>query len=173
MPVAALGQVRQDAVAAAQDLLVGSPALECRAGEAVDGELEVGVAEDGRIEADAVGGARPRAERSMGIQRLCAAEQVAQLSVDVRIGFSGTGFGARLDGVLAAFLGREVDVDICRGGRGVGGVGAVDVDGDGGLEDALAVLDKGSLHMPCCAYAPKRFSLSAAVPTSFSASSRV
>lgn len=75
----------------------------------------------------------------MCVERLGAAEQVAQLGVDVGVCFGCARLGARLDGVVAALVGGDVDVDVGGRGRGVGGVGAVEEDGDGRLEDAEAV----------------------------------
>lgn len=137
--VARLGAPEELGVAAPLDLLVACPALQDGAREAVDLELEVRVGEDRGVKGERVGGAGACSQRAVCVERLGASEQVAQLGVDVGVGLGGAGLGARLDGVVAALVGRDVDVDV--GGRrgSIGGVGAVEEDGDGRLEDAEAV----------------------------------
>lgn len=117
------------------------PRLERRAGEAVDLELDIGIGEDRRVKGERVGRACACAERAMCIERLCAAKQVAEFGVDIGVCFRGAGLGARLDGVGSALNGRDVDVDVGgrRGGNGL--AGAVEVDGDGRLEDAYGGSD--------------------------------
>lgn len=120
-------------------LLVAGPALEDGAREAIDLPLQVRVAQDGRVEGERVGRAGAGAQRAMGVERLGAAKEVAQLGIDVGVGLGGARFSARLDGVVAALVGGDVDVDIGGAGGSVGWVGAVEEDRDGGLEDAEAV----------------------------------
>lgn len=86
-------------VSTAQDLLVACPALEGRASEAVELELEIWVAEDGAVEGEGVGGSCAGSERTVGIQCLGAAEEVSELRVDVGISFGRSDFGTGLDGV--------------------------------------------------------------------------
>jgi len=104
------------------------PALQCRTRESVDLELEIGVAEDGTVEGEGVGRPCSRAQRSVCVQRLGSTKQIPKFGVDVGIGFRGSSFGSGLDGVVAAFLSRDVHVNISGGGRGDGLVGTVEVD---------------------------------------------
>ena len=64
----------------------------------------------------------------MCVQSLGSTKQVPEFGVDVGIGFRGSSFGSSLDGVVAALDGGDVDIDIGRGGRGDGLVGAVEID---------------------------------------------
>ena len=137
--VAGLGAPEQLGVGALLHFLVAGPALEDGAGVAAKLELEVGVAENGGVEGERVGGACPRSQRAMCIQRLRTTEQVPQLSVDIGVCLGSAGLGAGLDRVVAALVGRDVDVDVRGRRRGVCGIGAVEEDGDGRLEDAKAV----------------------------------
>jgi hypothetical protein len=149
--VARLGAPQELGAAAALHLLVAGPALQHGAREAVGLPLEVRVAQDGRVEGERVGGARARPQRAVCVERLGTAKQVAQLGVDIGVGLGGAGLSARLDGVVAALVGGDVDVDVGGRGGGIGRVGAVEEDRDGRLEDAEAVqLVGGGAHLLQC-----------------------
>jgi hypothetical protein len=83
------------------------------------------------------------------VQRLGAAEEVAQLSAAIDGALGRAGLGARLDRVPWPLAGVEVDTQVGRGRGRVGLVGLIDVRGDRVLENACVSLDVFNISAAC------------------------
>lgn len=91
------------------------PALQSRTSEAIDLCLQVRVAEYRAVESKRVCRSCARAERAMCIESLRSTEEVPQLGMHISIGLGCARLRARLDGVVAALVRGDIDINI--GGR--------------------------------------------------------
>jgi hypothetical protein len=105
MLVAILCPPQKLRVSTTQNLLVACPALQRGAREAIELEVEIRVGQDRAVESKRVGRSCARSERSVCVQGLGAAEQVAQLRIDIGASLRRPNLGTRLDGVRASLLG--------------------------------------------------------------------
>ena len=95
---------------------MGGPGFLGGGGEAAEFEAEGGVAEDGRFEAGAVGGAGAGAEGGIDGEGFGAAEDVAEEDIGVGFAFAVAGAGAGFEEDAGFFADGEVDVYVGGGG---------------------------------------------------------
>ena len=105
---------QESCIASFQYLLVRRPVFQRTARKTADLPSQIRVREYRGVEVRAVGAACPGAETGVRVQALRAAEDVAELRVDIRAAFRCTGLGAGLDRVPTPLFCRDEDGMVCR-----------------------------------------------------------